>query len=109
MKFVCRNKNCSRYGQEEEYYRSVFVMVDGKLQSVNAPCPECGEIREEINEAQDIPIDEKSINFGKYSSASTEEKQRILKERSHRHFEKEIKPFKEHQINEAIKNFNSVK
>lgn len=109
MILVCRNKKCSCFNKEEEFYRSPYIMVDGHLQSVYAPCPECGEIREEINEAQQIPIDKKNIDFGKYSSASKEEKQEILKKRSHEHFVKEIQPYKEHQIHEAVKNFNSVK
>lgn len=109
MKLVCRNSGCKNFGMEEEFTHSVYTMVNGHLQSVNAPCPCCGEIREEINEAEKIPIEQKNIEFGKYSSASTEEKQNILKKRSHEHYMKEVKPYKEQKLNEAVTAFNSVK
>jgi hypothetical protein len=109
MKLICRNKDCTNFGIEEEFTHSVYVMVDGHLQSVNAECPCCGEIREEINDAENIPIDEKNIEYGKYSSASMEDKQKILKKRSHEHYLREVKPYKEHKINEAVTTFNSVK
>ena len=106
MKFVCKNENCSRYNQEDEYFSNTYRRVGGELISVNAICPECGCIREEINEDANIPISEKNLEFGKYSSASKEQKVQMLKKRSHDHFEKNIKEYKENQINEAVKQFN---
>jgi hypothetical protein len=83
-------------------------MVDGELLSNNAPCPSCGKIREEINLNQNIPLSEKNIDIGRYSSASPEDKKNILKKRSHEHFEKEIKPFKEFKLQDTIKNFKNA-
>lgn len=107
MKFVCRNEKCSRFGVEDEYLSNVYRRnADGELVSVNAPCPECGCLREEVNADADIPISQKNLEFGKYASASKEEKTRMLQQRSHEHFEKHIKGYKDNQISEAVKQFN---
>lgn len=108
MKFVCRNEQCERYGVEDEYFSNSYKVIGGKLVSNNAPCPCCGEIREEINPYKDVPLSEKNIEIGKYSSASPEDKREMLKKRSHDHFEKEIKPFKEHQLHETVKQFKET-
>ena len=108
MKFVCRNEQCERYGVEDEYFSNSYKVIGGKLVSNNAPCPCCGEIREEINPYKDSPLSEKNIEIGKYSSASPEDKREMLKKRSHDHFEKEIKPFKEHQLHETVKQFKET-
>lgn len=108
-KFICQNKDCALYGVEDEYFKNTYKFVDGNLQSNNAKCPKCGSVRTEINPNSDIPLTEKNIEIGKYSSASSTDKKEILKKRSHEHYEKEIKPFKEHQLNTAVQQFKSVK
>lgn len=107
MKFVCENPECPKFGIEEEYLENTFKMVDGKFISNNAICPTCGKIRKEID-GKEIPISEKNISIGKYSNASSEQRREILKKRSHEHFEKEIKPFKEHRLQEAMKQFKEA-
>ena len=107
--FVCKNENCPRYGEKDEYLTNSYKMVDGHLVSNNAPCPSCGQIREEINPNKDIPLSEKNIGIGKYTMSSPEARREMLKKRSHEHFEKEVKPFKEHQLHEAVKNFKRCK
>lgn len=106
MKVVCRNENCSKFNIEMDYVRSTYKFVDGKLVSNNIPCPTCGKDREDITEV--VPLSEKDIKFGKYSSSSPEEKKKMLKKRSQDHFEKEIKPYKEHKLQEAVKSFKSA-
>lgn len=108
MKFVCRNEQCEKFGIEEEYLSNTYKIINGKLQSNNAPCPCCREIREEINPNKDIPLSQKNIDIAKYSSASPEDKRAMLKKRSHDHYEKEIKPFKEYQLHETVKNFKEA-
>lgn len=108
MKFVCRNKECVKFGVEMSYLRNTYRMVEGHLQSDNAPCPYCGKIRDEVNPDADVPLSEKNIDIARYSSASKEDKAEMLKKRSHEHFEKEIKPFKEHQLHETIKQFKEA-
>lgn len=108
VKFICRNEECKRKGVEDEYYSNAYRIVDGSLQSKNAPCPCCGQIREEINPNKDIPLSQKNIDIAKYSSASPEAKRAMLKKRSHDHYEKEIKPFKEHQLQETVKQFKDA-
>lgn len=108
MKFVCENKDCEKYGIEDEYVRTTYKMIDGHLVSENAPCPCCGKLRKEINEAANIPISEKNLMYGEYSSASPEQKRAMLKKRSHEHFEKHIKESKEEKINAAVKAFKNA-
>lgn len=108
VKFICKNEECKRKGVEDEYYSNTYRIVNGHLQSNNAPCPCCGQIREEINPNKDIPLSQKNIDIAKYSSASPEDKRAMLKKRSHDHYEKEIKPFKEHQLHETVKQFKDA-
>lgn len=108
MKFVCKNKACAKFDVVDEYLTNHYRMVNGKLQSDNAPCPECGQIREEINPYEDIPWRERNISIGKYASSDKQGKREMLKKRSHEHYEKEIKPFKEFQLNETVKRFKEA-
>lgn len=108
MKFVCRNESCSRCGVEDEYLTNKYRLINGKLQSDNAPCPVCGQIREEINPYEDIPWSERNISIAKYSSASPQDKREMLKKRSHEHYEKEIKPYKDFKLNETITKFKEA-
>lgn len=108
-KFICKNKDCKKFEVEDEYTSLTYKVVNGHLQATVAPCPCCGEIREEINPNKDIPLSEKNISFGKYASASKEEKTEMLKKRSHDHYEKQVKPFKDHQLNEAMKQMKEYK
>lgn len=106
-KFVCVNKDCKQYGIEVEYTQVTYRFIDGELRAECAECPECGQKREEINENTSIPLSEKNVQFGgQFSSASPEGRKEILKKRAHEHYEKEIKPFREHQIHEAMRQFN---
>ena len=56
----------------------------------------------------DVPLSEKNVNFGQYSSASTEQKREILKQRSHEHFEKKVKERKDYLMNKAIGEMKSL-
>lgn len=89
------------------------------MPSYNYKC-ECGNVQEEIHSYKLVTNDENDFaftlicsscgkkglmkrlisvpNFGKYSSASTEEKREILKKRSKDHFKKNIED-KFHQMN----------
>lgn len=107
--FVCNNKNCERYGKEDEYLSNRYTLVGGRLVSVNAPCPVCGMERKEFCEAENIPITEKNISIAKFASVTKEQKREMLKKRSHEHFEKHIKEEKEYKLHEAINNFKSIK
>lgn len=107
--FICENKNCERYGKQDEYLQNRYVLRDGRLVSGNATCPACGGERREICEAEQIPITEKNISIAKFASATKEQKTEMLKKRSHEHFEKHIAEEKRYKLNEAVKQFNSVK
>lgn len=108
MKFVCRNKDCKKYGIEDDYSSVTYKFIGGELMAECAPCPCCGKIREEYNPNANVPLNEKNIEIGKYTMASSESRKEMLKKRSHDHYEKEIKPFKEHQLHEAVKQFNDA-
>lgn len=105
MKCVCKNKDCKRYGKVDFYPTTTYRLVNGELVSDDIRCPSCGEVREEINDNAKIPLSEKNVGIGQYTMASPDEKREMLKRRSHEHFEKEVKPFKEYQINEAMRQF----
>lgn len=105
MKFVCVNKDCEKYGIEEVFTSTSYKMVGGRLVSRDAPCPVCGEERKEVDERA---LDLSSIQVGKYSSASKEERVNMLKKRSHDHFEKHIKPEKEYRNAELIRQFKEA-
>lgn len=107
MIFVCRNKECKRWGVEDYYSSAVYTLINGKLVAVCAPCPCCGQEREEINLNESIAIADKNITMGMYSSASPEQRREMLKKRSHDHYEKEIKPRKEHQLHEMVEKFKN--
>lgn len=53
-----------------------------------AKCPECDS--EEISYIKDEDKDFKSVAFGKFASASPEEKSKMLKQRSREHYRKKI-------------------
>lgn len=106
MKFVCKNKDCKSYGVEVEYTEVTYRFINGELRAECAECPDCGKVREEINENANIPLSEKNVQFGgQFSSASPEGRREILKKRAHEHYEKEIKPFRDYRMNEAVKQF----
>lgn len=108
-KFFCRNSECDKFGVEEEYLSNSYRYVAGVgLQSNNAPCPSCGKIREEVDKNRDIPLSEKNIDVARYSSASPQQRKEILKKRSHDHYEKHVKPEKEHRLHETIRSFREA-
>lgn len=108
MKFVCKNKDCKKFGVEDYYASVTYKFINGELIADCAPCPCCGKIREEINENSNIPLSEKNIAMGMYTSASPEQRREMLKKRSHEHYEKEIKPYKEYKFNELVNNFKQA-
>jgi len=106
-KYVCNNKDCKDFGVEVLIVKDTYKFKNGVLYSENERCPACGQRRQEIN--SNIPLSEKNIELGKYSMASKEEKTAMLKKRSHEHFEKKIKPYKEHIWNETVESFKGGK
>ena len=107
-KFICENKECENFGKVDEYLSNEYKMVNGHLVSNHAECPFCHTIRKEVNESANIPISEKNLSLGEYSSASPERKKQMLQQRSHEHFEKHIKESKEQKINDAVKAFKNA-
>lgn len=109
--YKCLNPECPDFEIVDDYYKfrkDSFRLIDGELVSKNASCPKCGQRRKEINPNEDIPLSEKSIEIAKYSSSSPDGKKAILKKRSHDHFVKEIKPFKDHQLHTAVENMKKA-
>ena len=101
--YICNNKDCSEFGVEREITREIFKYVSGKgLVGEQAPCPCCGVDREYVNPKSNVPLDEKNIGFGMYSSASTEQKRDMLKKRSHEHFNAKVKERKDYLMNKAM-------
>lgn len=107
MKFICKNLDCEGVNKEEEFYNNSKKFIDGALVSVNAPCPICGQMREEVG--NNTPLSQKNIAVGKYSSASPEDRKKMLQQRAHNHFKKEVEPYKKHRLDEAVTQFSSIK
>lgn len=108
-KFICMNKSCEKYGiTSQDYYRNSYILIDGNLVSNNAPCPCCNKERKEYNEYDEVPLSEKNFSILKFNSCSKEDQRDILKKRSHDHYNKEIKPLKEHRLHETIKAFKET-
>ncbi len=106
MIFVCENIDCPDYGMEEEVSRTRYRLVDGEMVSDNAPCPVCGCRRREISE--DMPLSEKNVHFGDVRMSTVEGRREMLKQRSHDHYEREIRPEKEERIRQAMGRFNNI-
>lgn len=107
--YICRNEKCPCFDVPDEITRETFKYVSGEgLVGEHAACPSCGERREYVNPKADVPLSEKGVNFGQYSSASTEQKREILKKRSHEHFESKIKERKDYLMNKAIGEMKSL-
>lgn len=68
---------------------------DSEKEPQNTPCPECGSGETKV-------LGEQCGVFGKFSSMSPQEKQKVLKKRSTEHFKKEIKDKKEYLDRAAI-------
>lgn len=108
MKYICENPECSHYGEVFEFTHTKFFFKKGELVSEHLECPYCGKDRKEINPNEEIPLSEKEIGYAAYSSASPQDKREMLKKRSHDHFMKEVKPYKEHVLHETVKNFQEL-
>lgn len=105
MKCVCKNEECSLFNKERHLTHSTLKFIDGKLR-LSDTCEGCGRILEEIK--PDEPPTIGNVFIGKYSSGSREQRQEMLKKRAREHFKKEIKPFKDHQRNELVKEFRDI-
>lgn len=108
MEYICNNPNCAKFGVKEYFSSEIFRFKDGKLIGANAPCPCCGNIREEINPDKNIPFSEKNIGISLYNGMSIDKKREVLKKRSHEHFQKEIKERKDGLINKAVTEFSEM-
>lgn len=93
MLFICKNEECAQFGKEQEFSKASYKMVEGHLQATNV-CPECRETMTEV--PNNIPLSEKNFSIGEFEGMTKEQRQAMLKKRSHEHFEKKVKPYKEH-------------
>jgi len=109
MKYVCKNPDCKKYNIEEFLITETFRYRDGKLVGEHVVCPICGKEREEVNPGANIPLSEKNVSVGMYSSMSMEERREALKKRSKDHFNKEIKERKDSMQNQVQKEWREYK
>jgi len=102
--YICKNKDCKNFNEKDYITHEIFVydVVEGRLVGLHRNCECCGEVREYVNPDADIPLSEKNITLGKFSSASKEQKAAMLKKRSHEHFEKHVKERKDYLMNKVI-------
>lgn len=112
MKYICRNPNCKKYNQEETLIKEAFKYKGGRLVGEHCNCPVCGKEREEVNPNIDVPLSEKGVNIGQYSSMSATERRESLRKRSHEHFNKEIKERRDDmqsQVKSEWREYNKMK
>lgn len=100
--YICRNAQCERYGVPENVEREVFKYTADGLIGEKCRCPVCGKVREYINPSSEVPLSEKSVGVGTFSSKSAEQKRELLKKRSHDHFNKHVKERKDYLMNKAM-------
>ena len=106
MEFKCLNKKCVDFNKTEFIYKVTFRYEETGVETCQqAVCPKCGVIRHSPQE--DIPLSEKNITHLKIPSMSREQKTKVLKERSHKHFVKEIRDRKEGLMGQAINEMRS--
>lgn len=106
--YVCKNEQCENYNVREEITSESFKYINGNLVGEHAVCPKCGEIREYVNPLANVPLSEKNVSMGMYSSASKEQKQEMLRKRSHEHFNKSVKERKDYLMNKAMTEMRSL-
>lgn len=102
MEYICKNSECPECGKSEYFSQESFKYSGGRLVGEHSQCPKCGVEREEVNLNKDIPLSEKNIGISLFSGMSKEQKQEVLKKRSHAHFKKEVEERKEVLMNRAI-------
>ena len=108
MKYVCLNPDCKRYKVEDELTKESFHYEGGELVGEHADCPCCGRRRKFINPNEDIPLSQKETYYGKYSSASPQERREMLKKRAHEDYNKHVKERKDYLIHEAVRQFQDT-
>ena len=109
MKYICHNPKCDKYEIPDDYSSETYVFRNGHLVGEHCNCPICGQLREEIDPNKDIPLSQKNIEIGTYSSMSPEQRREALKKRSHEHFLKNVKERKDGLINAAMKEMSDYK
>lgn len=95
MEFICTNPECPRHGRPDYYAHVSVVIRDGEPYTLQAPCPSCHQIRQEVRKEAPDP---RNIYVGKFRSLSKEQKQESLKKRAHEHYKKEIAPVRAGRI-----------
>lgn len=102
-KYTCKNGGCSLNGKVVYQSKTTYKFSNGELIKTPYYCKNCKKQLIEIEE-EVVPLSEKNILVGKFSSYSKEEKKAVLKKRAHEHYNKEIKERKRDLLGKA---FNS--
>lgn len=101
MYYVCINEDCPEKGNKVYYSSERYKYVNGELRGENCVCPFCGSIRKEVSKSEEIPLSEKNVGMNFFQGMSIPQRKEALKKRSHEHFEKHVKEYKTHLLNEA--------
>jgi len=84
-RFICENLDCPT----KNLIKKIHVWTDRKEEP---KCDNCGQtLREVFEEINSTPF-----HIGKFNTLSDAEKRKVLKKRSHDHFEKHIKERKDY-------------
>ena len=56
MEYQCLNHNCENFEKKDYYSSEVYKYINGSLVGEHQRCPKCGEMRKEINPANNVPL-----------------------------------------------------
>lgn len=108
MEYVCNNPECPECGKKEYFSSETYKYRSGRLVGEHSQCPKCGVEREEINPNKNVPLSEKNIGIGLFAGMSKEQKQEVLKKRSHEHFKRNVEERKEGLMSRAINEMRNM-
>lgn len=108
MEYICNNPECPNYGKKEYFSSEIYKFHGERLVGEHIQCPECGVEREEVNLNKDVPLSEKNIGICLFAGMSKEQKQEVLKKRSHEHFKKNVEERKEGLMSRAINEMRNM-
>ena len=107
---LCKSADCRNEKKKDYYSSEVYKYINDSLLGEHQRCPKCGEMRKEINPANNVPLSEKNIGINLFDGMSKDRKIEVLKKRSHEHFQSKLKERKDELLNKAMtemKNLNN--
>ena len=103
MAYECINEDCSEVGQSKEFLNVTTKFKDGEVLEINSKtkkeliCEVCKKKLKLVSSKGKF-----NVMYGKFSSATPEQKKEILKKRAWRNRDKEVEDYTKAVDNEEI-------